>query len=1368
MVICLAAVVAFCTGYVLIRPAVTQEVRCSIEEHTHIDSCYTQLQNVEQTAPACTLASLGVHRHTQDCYGADGSLLCGYVDFVMHHHDEACYDENGDLWCTLPEVFAHRHDASCYASVPRESMEPEPGEDDAEEAFGDSDAQPDESSDEDADADMDAEEDTGEEPGEDAADTYQSDFRKKMIEAFADEPDDTSAEKAQVILVCEQPEVTLHRHTDACFDADGDWVCGRLELGRHQHTASCFAESIIPAEPEALTCTNTDESHVHGPRCYGTWVLTCGLEEHTHTQACFSAASNEAVDNSDGVLPLDAEGTLRISLLYGDEQPQETYPDGVFCSTHGKMTGYIKLEPSGLDTDLEDVTVTLSIPKEYVEESTISIPPFQTSSSATQYEILPVTEEADNYCVQIHFTSYDKSQILQLPFLLSFRANVVPDNYKLLVTASVVCGDASSQTEPNIYKPKYKPWGIRKFVNSNRLEAFGRDGAEVVVTPKEEDGNPYLDDLTYVDFAFIVNDYASANNQLIDFRDADEVTLTDTLPEYKAVDGSICIAGFEEEENPGWTLGADGTTVSKTYYGENSADVLMQIYNDKLRLHFPGLRFETQNENLVAELENSVSLTAVPSNAADGETHPSAEDSLQFKLTNDPATGGEFTKYARKGNIYDVDVYKTNPYPWSITLSNSKAQPLRHIRIQDRKIAAENGEAAVAGLDEALKFVRLESDAYNSRLPDGAAIADMVEAVDAYYTDGTIERTIISKIKENGSFTVTFDEDKICDGYEIIFRDDYEMSYGERVSFIAYTVYRDPDTHVPQGEESVTYTNAARAVNSYQRGTQTVYVYLLAAHSYDMLPSTENLYVRKLTLYNNANANPRSQSGDHVGDYFMYQVTLTGSLLYPEEKEYRDLRIVDLLPDGITYDSIYLLQCTYPFLDGGRNYQPEILENYHNSGRTALIFHLNAENVQKNLDKDKFLTLYFWVRIDESAHAGTVENEVYVVGDNLDEYQGATGGASDRYDLNNNGRTDDQVAFASSPATIIAAQSLYAEKFLAPAGTGNWNKHGLAMKAGTEFDYLLKITNETAEVQRGLIVYDTLPACNDTDIFGTARNSEFEVHLREAITPPEGYDVFYTTSQDVYAMTMQDAVRADIWSQTVSDPEAVTAFKLVAEEDTILDGKSVFQAEIPVRAERSFDEQTLKQLEQKSAQDQDSGTQTYLEAVNSFGFRTDSVTEKDSNAVWARVPFAGFCVKKIDGVSESALPGAEFTLTDAAGETATVIQSDEAGLLQFRNLAEGAYTLTETKTPDGYQDRHTQIKVTITQNPVTMAYTVTFEGETAGSGSEENPFCVKNYTTYALPQTGGAGVLPMYGLGAALVLFGGIRLLRKKKGGAKR
>ena len=212
----------------------------------------------------------------------------------------------------------------------------------------------------------------------------------------------------------------------------------------------------------------------------------------------------------------------------------------------------------------------------------------------------------------------------------------------------------------------------------------------------------------------------------------------------------------------------------------------------------------------MAELSNSVVLTAIPSGEAPGETHPEADDPLRFRLTTDPT---------------------------------------------------------------------------------------------AYYTDGTTETISALQADAHGNIAVTFDEEKVCDGYDIVFAEDYEMQASGQVRFHAYTVYRDPEhTHVPDGQTKVTYTNAARSVNSYP-------------------------------------------------------------------------------------------------LDG---------------------------------------------------------------------------------------ETDDKIAYAFSDATIIAAQSMYAEKFIAPAGSDSWSKQGLLVKAGSDFDYLLEIVNETAAVHAGLTVYDTLPRIGDPNLFGAS------------------------------------------------------------------------------------------------------------------------------------------------------------------------------------------------------------------------------------------------------------------------------------------
>ena len=841
---------------------------------------------------------------------------------------------------------------------------------------------------------------------------------------------------------------------------------------------------------------------------------------------------------------------------------------GVGYYTHSTMAGFIRLEPRDLDADPTDLTVTLSMPKQYVEKDSIRILPFSTNSTVTEYTIGSVEGNGANYTISIYFTVYDRTQTLMLPFTLSFLDDVVPDNYRLPVTASVSGGDAAA---PTIYRPLYKDWEIQKFVNSNRLDAFRKDGAEVVVTPQEEGGNPYLDDLTYVDFAFIVNKYTNDQCGLADLRDARSVTLTDTLPTYTDRNGVSRIAVFDADQNPGWTLSEDGKTVSRTYTGEHSAEILLQIYNDALHLRFPGLQFTALADGtLEADLDNTVHLEAIPSDEAPGETHPEADDPLRFRLTTDPTTQGKFTKGAEKGDIYDVEVYKTNPYPWSLALSNGKSQPLRHIVIQDRTIV-ENDEVVLAELDEALRFVRLESVTTGATLPERKTYADLVDHITAYYTDGTIQPISALQADAHGNIAVTFDEEKVCDGYDIVFAEDYEMQAGGQVRFQAYTVYRDPEhTHVPDGQTKVTYTNAARSINSYP-------------------------------------------------------------------------------------------------LDG---------------------------------------------------------------------------------------ETDDKIAYAFSDATIIAAQSMYAEKFIAPAGSDSWSKQGLLVKAGSDFDYLLEIVNETAAVHTGLTVYDTLPRIGDPNLFGASgRGSEFPVRLRGAITPPEGYTVYYTTSPEIYTHSMEEMVDSDIWTTSITDYASVTAFKLVAGEGTELAGNSRFQVRIPVCAPKTFDEDSMALLRAKVDQDQASGTVSWLQAVNAFGFRTvQTPTVKESSTVWARVCFAGFCVKKVNGATRAALPGAEFTLTDAAGTVVGTAVSDADGRLQFRELTEGAYTLAETKVPDGFLDTHVSVAVTITQNPVTLAYSVTFSGDHTSLGTSADPLCIENHGAYVLPKTGGRGTAAFYVPGAFLLL----------------
>ena len=331
VVTALAGVVVFCTTYALILPAITLEKQCDIPEHTHTDACYAQVTSVEKRVPVCSAKTLEIHRHTADCYDADGNPTCGYADFVVHSHDSRCYDETGNLWCPLPEIAAHRHTADCYA-LPEVHTHTEGcytsvrgnlvcgqhvhtdacytetavlacGLEESEEHQHDENCY-----------------ETSRELscGIDS-DHSHTDACYEWEQVLSCDLSTDSAEDAQPELVCTKPEIVLHRHTPDCFDAGGNLICGQTQILEHRHSDACFETVAEPVDTGTLTCTDTAPEHQHTARCYGTWELVCGQEEHTHSEACTPNEQEEAVfcgkdAHTHGEACRDEQGELTCTL----------------------------------------------------------------------------------------------------------------------------------------------------------------------------------------------------------------------------------------------------------------------------------------------------------------------------------------------------------------------------------------------------------------------------------------------------------------------------------------------------------------------------------------------------------------------------------------------------------------------------------------------------------------------------------------------------------------------------------------------------------------------------------------------------------------------------------------------------------------------------------------------------------------------------------------------------------------------------------------------------------------------------------------------------------------------------------------------
>lgn len=1186
--------------------------------------------------------------------------------------------------------------------------------------------------------------------------------------------------------ICDLPE---HTHSGSCYGEDGALICTQKE---HQHGDAC-----LPSEP-AVEAVHTpgkpseDENGTPLAAPEETQNPLIGGSENNAMQPV--AEGGEETDNKTGdeagggtgneAKPL---GTVDIKLLYPDKKPHEAYGEEGFDKiyTRSTMTAYVKLDPHDLQEDLTNMQVVLRMPKEFVDRYDVT----KFSVPGEETHEIRKSEDDENYILTIDFSFYRKTLSIQIEFVLSFLDERTPADYKLPVTAEVIINGASAQTTPpNYYRPLYDDLSVLKAILDNKYK-FTVDGTVIPIpVGQDENNNPIIDEQgrantgenpSSIPFLFAVNGYeyyGGIAHKFANYRDCDTITVTDTLPHYENQYGQTQYAELDQELSPGWELDDTNHTVSKTYHGNNSIDVFNKIFADRLYLKFPNLPLTKVANNkgepcYTAELLNKVSIEAIPSNMTAGEVPQRPDDELKFVLSTEIGGSGNLIK-GSSGNIHDTMTDKTREYPWTLKFENNELNPVRHITIMDRKITNDKGEVVNWGLDPALKFTRLESALGDSRLAEGQTFANIIDKITAYYDDNGVERTydfFVDELDAGGNFNIDLTHPENpeipCSGFDIVFKDNYEMCRDERVHFRAYSVYRDPENTHTDGENSTRYMNFARTEDWYvdMKGTYH-WNYLTDWADYWMQPVIEYVRVEKNNHF--------EQSGDriHIGDKFEFRFQIWGLLLPDEDKDepYGDFRMIDLLPPGLTFVRCKDYNTGTLF---GNNYTPEIIENYQNTGLTAWIFHFTADNLRKAWGTGEQAQFVVEVQINEDAMPGVFQNHVYLVEDHLNEPRNNEPSVKDVYDLDGDGETDDLVRHSQCNYTVAITNAIFASKFIAPAGTDSWTKQRLDIAEGSAFDYRLCVTNTMDNAYSTMVIYDTLPKIGDSSLLEASkpRGSEFEVHLRGPITEiPDGYTVYYTYYPDTYQKTMEEIVDQDIWlteSEGI-DFGAVTAFKIVANEGVLLQPNQPFSARIPVCAIPNLSAESMQILYEKD--------ESYLEAVNTFAYTTaEAPNPKESNPVRVRIPFAEFYLKKVDDRTQRVLSGAEFTLAYENGAVISSKSSDENGLVRFQDLAVGTYTLTETKSPAGYDAPHLSLTVTITQDPYTMEYYVVFDGCHPGTGTAADPLVIENHAGYVLPATGGIGTV-YYTIGGVVCMAAALSVLlyryvkrKRLRGGAE-
>jgi len=1004
-------------------------------------------------------------------------------------------------------------------------------------------------------------------------------------------------------------------------------------------------------------------------------------------------------------LAVGDNGALDVTLLYGDKQD---HPGGMSYFTGDTMSGYIQITPKNLTTDINDVAITLKVPGKYLRE--VSIPDF---NSASEHDKPTVTKVGDDYQVTLHFSNYQKSEVLTLPFIGKFTIGYPPTNYSLDITGTLNINGQETALNDIIWKPKYNDYRFTKYINQNLNEAMSKDYAEAMPgIVKGADGKNYIETPTSVPFAFQLDGMRGQYGG--QYRQLESATITDKLPTYTDKSGKTRTAVLDTAKSEGWVDNGDGT-VTKTFKADanDNPAAYHQEFMTKIKdtsylyLKFPDLVLEkdqTLKDVLSKDLTNTGSIVGIPANRGEGEPDITAEDSLIFRLTSRDLEGaGSFAKRA-DGDVYDSTDYKAANYKWILKFHNNTPSPQKNFVFYDETV------------DPRLKFTRIDySRLMEGNYGIGKQIHTIVKRIILTMEDGSTKE-IQSEADKDGNGLIDLTKYGTVVGWRMEMKDDFVLQSGQGITLNTYTSFKDPEkTRYDETDATKNvYKNTGRVTYKTQSN---VAKDQSADWTFKLIPMKESFEIAKRTDYNDV----RYTDGQNI----RFGLMATKVVLDPD-KNYGDLRIIDLYDPNTLKVDFKDFERNLASSEKGMKFLKsyEVIENYHNSGRTAIVMHLDQKEFIKAslMDLNRVRLPFIVADLKGKDDGGTFTNKVYVAGDGIHDLENANPDrvTEDVYDLNGNGSTTDKIPYAQSNYTIVAAEGIYARKYIAKNDDlSDASTVTRTFKPGETFNYKITIKNNTDKPVEDGVVYDALPKVHDVNTLdGSNRLTEYTVSLRGPVSAPEGWTVYYTTDSSVTSDTMEQAADKDIWTTAVADYSQVTGIKFVADKGTTIPARSEANFGVPVVNPTELTKDVKDLMQKRTKDNEDNGGRSgVVQAHNQFGYKAKGHEgNRESNTVSAQIFSAAFQVKKVDKDNpKEVLEGATFTLTDANGAVVATATSDKNGELSFNTLTEGNYTLKETQAPANYKLDATEHAVVVTYDADKQIYHVTVDGKAVGS-----------------------------------------------------
>lgn len=737
----------------------------------------------------------------------------------------------------------------------------------------------------------------------------------------------------------------------------------------------------------------------------------------------------------------DSEGNYPESNVLEDEIGQKLRTD----LTYGGDAGASVLKNGTIRLTYDPTKV------EFVEAGLSASSAFK-SAKVVAPGVLEVTLEKN----------FDSKRRVSIPIHWRLKERITPSDGSYPVNALLIDKDANGKryvVKPN---PASKP-GPVNLQGHYLMPTFIKDavGCSLGVCrdyDDDENGDVKTSGKNAVTFTFGVKKDL--------FRNVKGYTITDRLPQYEKTDGSSARAQFVAEENPGWTLGEDGVTLTYTDKSKTIHSEYAGLGN--LKLHFPGAK----KQKLI---NNTASFVLTPEQQGPNEPVITGAADTRFSFYKPMETtppGTPLTKVAdgphyRNGYpvIYDTTQDRSQEINWSVLTENTStiASPL-NLRDYD--------------LDTRLQYTGIT--------PDPVFVGGKLEILTS---TGAVDKVIYSqKITSTARIELPAELTKY-EGVWLRWNSTQKVQPTQRTTTKIHTKLRNPGSALCQ--ELKCESDLRNKVQGGER---------IKEANIEVLPEGKILKARKENTFDKLTL---------VGKTGVYTV---GAEI---ETDYGDpltaFELLDVLPKGLDVQRVVLTK-QFATLPGARY---EIVSNWNNTGRQAVRF--LADQVAN--PGDVYSVGQLETMISPRVADGNMVNEAFARSQGKVRYLNQV--------INDPVAGAGTWSKAENTTKVSVGDEIYISKRIRERKAGAEWVNEIQTVAGAKFDYQLRL-GYGRSAEENPVIYDLLPVAGTPARPGSTLINQYDSTGQISFemadgTEAKGWQTFYTCDTGIAKDKLADA-----------------------------------------------------------------------------------------------------------------------------------------------------------------------------------------------------------------------------------------------------